>query len=88
MPTIRPNRLPVETLFTTRHAFDAGLAGFDGPTDPEDGGFEVVFSALGIPSVTIYGQEGEVTVCGFAAIHQLADAMLSAKKAAARMVAS
>ncbi len=75
------------TLFTTEHAFDAHLAGFDGPTEPGvDGGFAVHFDGRGeIPSVIINGSDGQVEVCGVDAIMQLTDALMKAEALARGM---
>lgn len=76
----------VRTLFTTEHAYDAGVAGFDGPTEPgTDGGFSVLFDGRhSIPSVVLNGSDGEITVSGYEAIRELANALLAAEKMAAR----
>lgn len=75
----------VRTLFTSEHAYDAGVAGFDGPTEPGmDGGFSVTFDGRGsIPSVSLQLSDGEV--CGVEAIQALADALSEAVKMARRM---
>jgi hypothetical protein len=74
------------TLFDTRHAADAGFAGYDGPTDPDEGGFAVEFDGCGpIPSVVVSGSDGEITVCGAAALQQLAEALGDAAVMARRM---
>ena len=77
----------VRTLFTTEHAYDAGVAGFDGPTEPgTDGGFSVMFDGRGsIPSVVLLGSDGQIEVCGYTAIRELANALLKAEQIAARM---
>ena len=76
----------VRTLFDTAHSFDAGAAGYDCPTPPEEGGFRVVFDGRhGIPSVILNGSDGEIVVTGIQAIHELADALLDAEKMANRM---
>lgn len=76
------------TLFTTEARYDAGTAGFDCAAEPGvDGGFAVHFDGrAGIPSVIING-DGQVEVCGLAAIDCLIDALLSARKLAARQAA-
>lgn len=77
----------VRTLFTTEHAFDAGLAGFDGPTEPgTDGGFSVTFDGRhSIPSVVLQGSDGEIVITGWAAIQQACNALMDAEKLARRM---
>ena len=76
----------VRTLFTTEHAYDAGVAGFDGPTEPgTDGGFSVLFDGRdSIPCVVLSGSDGEITVCGYFAIRELASAIMEAERMAAR----
>jgi hypothetical protein len=76
----------VETLFDTAHAFDAGSAGYDGPTDTDDGGFRVVFDGRwNQPQVILNGQDGEITITGYSAIKCLTDALMDAEKKAKRM---
>lgn len=74
------------TLLTTEHRYDAGAAGFDHACAPgEAGGFAVHFDGRGsIPSLIING-DGEVQIDGLAAIDAFVDAVLSARKMAARM---
>jgi hypothetical protein len=83
----RKTMAAVRTLFTTEHAYDAGLAGFYGPTDPGvDGGFSVTFDGRdSIPSVVLNGSDGEITVSGADAILQLAQALVEAATLANRM---
>ena len=76
----------VRTLFTTQHACDAELAGFDTPVMPgEDGGFSVTFDGRhSPPSVVINGSDGEIEVTGWAAISQLTTALMKAEAMARR----
>lgn len=75
------------TLFDTRNPADAGFAGYDGPTDPDEGGFAVEFDGCGaIPSIVLNGSDGEITIVGAAAIAQLTEALLDATHMARRMV--
>lgn len=77
-------------LFDSSHPFDAGLAGYDGPTSPEhDGaGFRVVFNGSEAkPEVLITGPDGSVEIYGHAAIKQLTDALMTAEQLALRMEA-
>ena len=74
----------IRTLFDTSYGPDAGFAGFDGPTDPEDEGFRVVFLGHGSqPGVEITLTDGRLY--GVAAIRQLALALNEAAKMAERM---
>lgn len=67
------------TLFTTADPFCAGLAGFDGPTEPGwDGGFSVALQAGAPPTVTITLTDSEIV--GRQALRQLADALLTAER--------
>ena len=76
----------ISTIYDTAHSFDAGRAGYDGPTAPEEGGFRVVFDGRhSIPSVVLNGSDGEITVTGYEAIRELANALLDAERKAARM---
>lgn len=83
----QPQTSSVRTLFTTAHRFDAEMAGFDFPCEPgTDGGFSVTFDGRGgIASVILNGSDGQIEVCGRAAIRQLADALLKADALAERM---
>lgn len=86
-PHARRQAQSVRTLFTTEHAFDAGVAGFDGPCEPgTDGGFSVTFDGRwSQPSVVMNGSDGQIEVVGFQAIRELRKALEAAEKLAERM---
>lgn len=75
------------TLFTTEHRSDAEDAGFDFACDPgTDGGFAVHFDGRhSIPSVVLNGSDGQIEVCGWRAISELASALIKADLMARRM---
>lgn len=85
--SVRPWRILFRTLFTTAEHSDAVSAGFERATDPgQDGGFAIHFdSRHSIASVVINGSDGEVTITGYHAIREAANALLAAEKAASQL---
>lgn len=84
------NTAAYRVLFDTSHPFDAGLAGYSGPENPDhDGsGFRVVFVGTGDRGeVQITGPDGCLELYGHAAIKQLTDALMTAEQLALRMEA-
>ena len=77
------------TLLDTRERFDAGLLGYRGPCDPrEDAEGLIVTLDDGLPlSITLLGPEGEITLSGTAEVREVANALLSALRAAERKAA-
>ena len=76
------------TLFTTMNMDDAIAAGFDHAEREfgEDGGFEVHFDGRGsLPTVTLNGIDGEVSITGLAAITEARKALEGAEAMARRM---
>ena len=84
-PAAKRQAQAVRVLFTSSHSYDAGIAGFDYPTEPGyDGGFSVTFDGrFSIPTVQLTPADGEV--CGLAAIKALRQALQDAEKMAERM---
>lgn len=77
------------TLLDTREKFDAGLLGYDGPCDPrEDSEGLIITHETGFPlSITLLGPEGEINLSGTAEVREVANALLSALRAAEKVAA-
>jgi len=77
------------TLLDTRERFDAGLLGYERACHPrEDGEGVIVTLDDGFPlSITLLGPEGEINLSGKAEVREVANALLSALRAAEKVAA-
>ena len=77
------------TLFNTTDRFDAGLLGYERACHPrEDGEGLIVTHETGFPlSITLLGPEGEINLSGTAEVREVANALLSALRAAEKVAA-
>lgn len=73
--------MTAHTLIDTRHPFDAGLLGYDGPCDPKEDAEGLIVTAEtfagGLRAVTLRGPDGEVELLGEAAIREVAKTLLA-----------
>jgi len=77
------------TLISTTDRFDAGLLGYERACDPrEDSEGLIVTLDDGLPlSIRLLGPEGEINLSGKAEVREVANALLSALRAAERKAA-
>jgi len=77
------------TLLNTADRFDADVLGYESACDPrKDGEGLIVTLDDGFPlSITLLGPEGEITLSGTAEVREVANALLSALRAAEKVAA-